>query len=99
MKAHIETTGGGASEIRLEIESVLSEIDDAKQALQEVQLTGASEDAYGKNRLNYTDQWLEREKNLEELLKQYMQVVEKNLADTVANVKTLKEQDEAIKRT
>lgn len=100
VKASVKGNGaGGGTEIKLNYDSVVSELDNVKQALGALSLPKVDGSAYGENKLNYTDQWLEREKGLDLTFSEYIEVVQKNIEDTISNVKTIKEQDEAIKRT
>ncbi|ASN07408.1 hypothetical protein CFK40_14165 [Virgibacillus necropolis] len=94
----MKSSSGGTAEIRLDYAAVMSELDKVKQALEALQLAQTSEGLYGQNNLNYTDQWLDRENRLHATFQQYIQIVQKNIEDTKANVTMLKNQDEAINR-
>ncbi len=91
--------GGSSTEIKLHYSEVIAKLEKAKNAVQHLTLPEPSSGQLGRNKLNYTDAWINREQNLQSLLKDYMTVVQKNLEDTKANVDSLKEQDEAITRS
>ncbi|MGA9289847.1 MAG: YwqI/YxiC family protein [Anaerobacillus sp.] len=91
--------GGSSTEIKLNYSEVMSKLEEAKIALQHLTLPEPSSGQLGRNKMNYTDAWINREQNLQRLLKDYMTVVLQNLEDTKANVDSLKEQDEAITRS
>jgi len=99
MEKELQATGGGSSEIKLDYEHVISTLENAEQALPSLFLSNVYEGINGANKLEFIEQWLEREEGIRELLNQYIEIVEKNIEDTKANVKTIKEQDEAITRT
>lgn len=99
VKASLKGNAGGSTEIKLNYASVVSELDNVKQALTALTMPKVDEEAYGQNKLNYTDQWLDREKGLDLTFSEYIEVVQKNIEDTISNVRTIKEQDEAIRRT
>ncbi|MBU5465787.1 YwqI/YxiC family protein [Virgibacillus sp. MSJ-26] len=99
MEKELQATGGGSSEIKLDYEHVISTLENAEQALPPLFLSNVYEGINGANKLEFIEQWLEREEGIRELLNQYIEIVEKNIEDTKANVKTIKEQDEAITRT
>ncbi|MFC0273111.1 YwqI/YxiC family protein [Metabacillus herbersteinensis] len=84
--------------IRLDYEALTQKLDDVKRALDSLGIEGPSESSLGKNKLEFTDEWLEREENLHYFFTQYVSIVQKNLEDTRANITLLKEQDEAIVR-
>jgi len=84
--------------IKLNYEAVVKEINEADSALSSVKLTVPVSSDMGKNRLDFTAYFLEREKRIHQFMNDYVQIVGKNLEDTKANVRSLKEQDEAITR-
>lgn len=88
----------GGQEIKMEYSSVMRELGNAMQKLVVLTLPYINEGSLGKNQLEYTDQWLEREAHLKIFLESYMGVVQKNIEDTEANVTMLRDQDEAIQR-
>ncbi|MGE6203852.1 YwqI/YxiC family protein [Guptibacillus hwajinpoensis] len=96
---YITVSGGGSStEIKLNYSEVMTKLEEAMNAVQHLTLPEPSAGQLGRNKMNYTDAWINREQNLQRLLQDYMTVVQKNLEDTKANVDSLKEQDEAITR-
>lgn|SRR5699024_1741815 len=99
MKNQLEATGGGSTEIKLDYEHVISTLESANQALSPLFMTQVFEGINGQNKMEFIEAWLLREEIIRELLNQYVQIVEKNITDTKDNVKTIKEQDEAITRT
>ncbi|MGP4041759.1 YwqI/YxiC family protein [Gracilibacillus sp. D59] len=97
MNIRLGTTVSGGTEIKLHFNSVMGQLENARQSLSQLELP-KPKDTYCKNELQFTKEWLEREKMIHEFLLQYIETVEKNLADTRENVRMLKEQDEAIGR-
>ncbi|MGG1688412.1 YwqI/YxiC family protein [Pseudalkalibacillus sp. NRS-1564] len=91
--------GGSSTEIKLNYSEVMTKLEEAMSAVQHLTLPEPSGGQLGRNKMNYTDAWINREQNLQSLMKDYMTVVQKNLEDTKANVDSLKEQDEAITRS
>ncbi|MYL62228.1 hypothetical protein GLW07_02545 [Bacillus hwajinpoensis] len=91
--------GGSSTEIKLNYSEVMTKLEVAKNAVQHLTLPEPSTGQLGRNKMNYTDAWINREQNLQRLLKDYMTVVQKNIEDTKANVDSFKEQDEAITRS
>jgi Family of unknown function (DUF5344) len=85
-------------EIKLNYEAVMKELEEVKSALANVKLVTPNSSLLGKNKLDFTTYWLEREARIHQLINEYVEVVEKNIEDTKANVQSLKEQDEAITR-
>ena len=85
-------------EIKLNYEAVMKELNEVKSALANVNIATPESSLLGKNKLDFTTYWLEREARIHQLIIEYVGVVEKNIEDTKANVKALKEQDEAIIR-
>lgn len=83
--------------IKLNYEAVTKELNEADSALSSVKLVPASGDI-GRNRLDFTAYFLEREERIHQFINDYVQIVGKNIEDTKANVRSLKEQDEAITR-
>jgi predicted secreted protein len=84
--------------IKLNYEAVMKELKEANSSLANVNLPTPNSGDLGKNRLDFTSSFLEREARIHQLINQYVQVVAKNIEDTKANVRSLKEQDEAITR-
>ncbi|MGM7723470.1 YwqI/YxiC family protein [Metabacillus sp. Hm71] len=84
--------------IKLNYEAVMRELDEVKSALANVKIAPPEAGSLGQNRLDFTTYWLEREARIHQLINEYVEVVEKNVEDTKANVRSLKEQDEAITR-
>ncbi|MGG3573626.1 YwqI/YxiC family protein [Bacillus gobiensis] len=83
--------------IQLRHKEVISKLNEINQAVEGLSLRSPSASSLGDNKLDFTAKWLEREKNIHELVSQYKEAVQKNLEDTRDNVNTLKEQDQAIK--
>ncbi|TXC89527.1 hypothetical protein FS935_16735 [Metabacillus litoralis] len=84
--------------IKLNYQAVIKDLNEAKSALLHVKLATPSSSDLGKNKLDYTRYFLEREVRIHQLINEYVSIVEKNLEDTKVNVRSLKEQDEAITR-
>ncbi|XQY91806.1 YwqI/YxiC family protein [Metabacillus sp. HB246100] len=84
--------------IKLNYGTVVKEFNEAKSALQSINLRSPSSKEMGKNKLDYTRYFLEREAQIHQLLSEYVSIVEKNIDDTKVNVRSLKEQDEAVTR-
>jgi hypothetical protein len=86
------------AEIKLNYETVMKELNEVKSALANVKITPPQASTLGENQLDFTKYWLERETRIHQLINEYVEIVEKNIEDTKANVRSLKEQDEAITR-
>ncbi|WP_273129697.1 YwqI/YxiC family protein [Bacillus weihaiensis] len=84
--------------IKLNYGTVVKELNEAKSALQSINLRSPRSKEMGKNKLDYTSYFLEREAQIHQLLSEYVSIVEKNIDDTKVNVRSLKEQDEAVTR-
>ena len=84
--------------IKLDYQEVIKELREVQSALANVNIANPESSNLGKNKLDFTTIWLERERRIQQLIDQYVEVVEKNVEDTKANVRSLKEQDEAIGR-
>ncbi|RIW30400.1 hypothetical protein D3H55_16840 [Bacillus salacetis] len=91
--------GGSGQQIKLNHAAVMAKLNDVINSLERLQMNPPAEGQLGRNKLGYTDAWIQREQNIHQLLKEYIAVVEKNVEDTKANVTSLKEQDEAITRS
>ena len=85
-------------EIKLNYDAVMKELNEVKAALANVTIVIPQSSNLGENQLDFTNYWLEREARIHQLINEYVEVVEKNVEDTKANVRSLKEQDEAITR-
>ncbi|QCS53009.1 DUF5344 family protein [Priestia flexa] len=83
--------------IKLNYEDVMQKLEDVETAIQKLSLPGNS--GVGDNNLSSTNEWKSQEEELGKLLKTYITALEKSVQDTKANVKLLKEQDEAIVRS
>jgi len=81
--------------IRLEFEKVMKELSEIEKTLSTINISSPQLSHLGNNQLDFTKAWLEREIKIEQLLTEYIQVVQKNVEDTKANIRLLKEQDEA----
>jgi hypothetical protein len=88
-----------AQQIKLNHSAVMAKLNEAINSLEQLQLNPPAQEQLGRNKLNYTDAWIQREQNIQLLLKEYIATVEKNIEDTKANVEALKQQDEAITRS
>lgn len=99
MNNQLEGTGGGSTEIKLDYDQVINTLEKAEQALPPLFMTNVFGGINGQNKMAFIEEWLEREESIRELLKQYAGIVKKNIADTKDNVKTIKDQDEAMTRT
>ncbi|SHM58125.1 YwqI/YxiC family protein [Gracilibacillus kekensis] len=95
MNIRVGSTTSGGTEIKLNFPSVMSELAHAKSCLSRLDLPKPA-NTFSRNELAFTDEWLEREEMIHSFLLQYIETVEKNLADTRESVRKLKEQDEAI---
>lgn len=82
------------SEIKLKYDTVIKTLESVKDALADVTIGAAGSN--GKNSLDYTKKYHEREENIKTMLGDYKKAVQKNIEDTKDNVDSLKEQDEAI---
>ncbi|MGM0751804.1 MAG: DUF5344 family protein [Bacillota bacterium] len=91
--------GGSTQQIKLNHSEVMAKLNEALKSLERLQLKAPAQEQLGRNKLNYTDAWIQREQNIQLLLKEYIATVEKNIEDTKANVEALKQQDEAITRS
>jgi hypothetical protein len=91
--------GGSAQQIKLNHTAVMAKLNEVINSLERLQLKPPAQEQLGRNKLNYTDAWIQREQNIQLLLKEYIATVEKNIEDTKANVEALKQQDEAIIRS
>ncbi|WP_113929472.1 YwqI/YxiC family protein [Bacillus sp. P14.5] len=99
MNVNSGSGGGSGQQIKLNHAAVMAKLNDVMSSLQRLQINPPAEGQIGRNKLDYTDAWMQREQSIHQLLKEYITVVEKNVEDTKANVNTLKEQDEAITRS
>ncbi|MFC0190194.1 YwqI/YxiC family protein [Fictibacillus aquaticus] len=84
--------------IKLHFDDVTQQLSETQRALDAVNLPAPSEGSLGRNELEFTKQWIERESNLHKMVLEYISVVSKNIEDTKANVEILKKQDQAIFR-
>ncbi|MEC1901614.1 YwqI/YxiC family protein [Bacillus atrophaeus] len=82
------------SEIKQKYDTVIKTLESVKDALADVTIGAAGSN--GKNKLDYTSKYDEREENIRTMLGDYKKAVHKNIEDTKDNVDSLKEQDEAI---
>lgn len=98
MKAAYKAIGyGGGLEIKLKAYVVNAKLNLAQSKLSQLELPQPTQST-GRNSLKYTKEWREREKMIHQFLNQYIEAVDKNLRDTIENIRKLKEQDEAIGR-
>ncbi|WKB36495.1 DUF5344 family protein [Terrilactibacillus sp. S3-3] len=82
--------------IQLNDETVADRLDEAKRTLAPLAMEKMATHVLGRNQLIFTEQLMTREKTFQSLLEKYIEGVQKNIADTEANVQLLKRQDEAI---
>jgi hypothetical protein len=99
MNVNTGSGGGSGQQIKLDHSAVMAKLNEVISSLERLQLNPPAQEQLGRNKLNYTDAWIQREQNIRLLLKEYIATVEKNVEDTKANVEALKEQDEAITRS
>lgn len=99
MEIRLEGTGGGSLEIKMDFNAVVSELENARSALKPLKLSTVYTGINGLNKMQFIDEWIERENAIRSLLIEYMAIVEQNINDTKENVKMLKEQDESITRS
>ncbi|UXH46458.1 YwqI/YxiC family protein [Rossellomorea vietnamensis] len=91
--------GGSAQQIKLNHHAVMAKLNEVMHNLERLQLNPPAQEQLGRNKLHYTDAWIQREQNIHQILKDYIAVVEKNIQDTKANVEALKQQDEAVTKS
>ncbi|MBP3041623.1 YwqI/YxiC family protein [Bacillaceae bacterium Marseille-Q3522] len=82
--------------IKMYHSELMGQLKIAEQALHHVELPHFPSDQLGKNQLSFTEKWLEREDFLVKMIAEYLEIVDKNLEDTRANIDLIKKQDEAI---
>jgi Family of unknown function (DUF5344) len=99
MNVNTGSGSGSGQQIKLDHSAVMAKLNEVISSLERLQLSPPAQEQLGRNKLNYTDAWIQREQNIQLLLKEYIATVEKNIEDTKANVEALKEQDEAITRS
>jgi hypothetical protein len=85
--------------IQLKHSDVMAQVDQVKAALDALKLDAFNASDFGRNENGFSTSFTEGEAFVEMLLSQYIQVLEKNILDTRANVDLLKQQDEAMTRT
>ncbi len=95
MNIRLGSTTSGGTEIKLHFPSVMAQLAHTKSCLSRLDLPKPA-NTFSRNELAFTDEWLEREEMIHSFLLQYIETVEKNLADTRESVRKLKEQDDAI---
>jgi len=82
--------------IKLNYVPVTQQIKKVAAAKDNLELSPAGSDDVGKNTLQITEKWKQHEREIQELVTQYMQVLNKNIQDTQDSVELLKKQDESI---
>ncbi|MGE6630522.1 YwqI/YxiC family protein [Bacillus sp. NPDC077027] len=82
-------------QIKLNYQVVMDKLDVVSQAVETLAMKKAAEKV-GENQLKFVSKWVEREAEIAEMVSDFRQALTKNIKDTRSNVKTLKEQDEAI---
>ncbi|MFB1052156.1 YwqI/YxiC family protein [Paraliobacillus sp. JSM ZJ581] len=90
-------SSSGGKEIKLPFYLFKSQLDQAIWRLNQLKFP-KPDDNYGRNQLNFTKEWLEREESIHQLFTQYKEIVRSNIDDTERSVKKLKEQDESMIR-
>ncbi|MGX9290812.1 YwqI/YxiC family protein [Bacillus sp. A015] len=82
-------------QIKLNYQTVMDKLDEVSQAVEALTMKKAADQA-GENSLEFVTKWTAREAEVGELVSSFKEALIKNVQDTRSNVKTLKEQDEAI---
>ncbi|MEY8693949.1 YwqI/YxiC family protein [Bacillus safensis] len=82
-------------QIKLNYQTVMDKLDEVSQAVEALAMKKAADKA-GENRLEFVTKWTAREREVSEMVSSFKEALIKNVQDTRSNVKTLKEQDEAI---
>ncbi|UYO35571.1 YwqI/YxiC family protein [Bacillus zhangzhouensis] len=82
-------------QIKLNYQTVMDKLDKVSQAVEALGMKKAADQA-GENSLEFVTQWTAREAEVSEMVSSFKEALIKNVQDTRSNVKTLKEQDEAI---
>ncbi|MFJ5964135.1 YwqI/YxiC family protein [Bacillus sp. NPDC093026] len=82
-------------QIKLNNQLVMGKLDEVSQAVEALMMKKAS-DKVGENSLEFVSKWTVREAKINEMVSAFKKALIKNVQDTRSNVKTLKEQDEAI---
>ncbi|MDR0124085.1 YwqI/YxiC family protein [Bacillus zhangzhouensis] len=82
-------------QIKLNYQTVMDKLDEVSQAVEALTMKKAVDKA-GENSLEFVTKWTAREAEVSEMVSSFKEALIKNVQDTRSNVKTLKEQDEAI---
>ncbi|MCY7673913.1 YwqI/YxiC family protein [Bacillus safensis] len=82
-------------QIKLNYQTVIDKLDEVSQAVESLAMKKAADKA-GENSLEFVTKWTAREAEVSEMVSSFKEALIKNVQDTRSNVKTLKEQDEAI---
>lgn len=82
-------------QIKLNYQTVMNQLDEVSQAVEDLMMKKAA-DKVGENSLEFVTKWTAREAEVNEMVSNFKEALIKNVQDTRSNVKTLKEQDEAI---
>lgn len=82
-------------QIKLNYQTVMDQLDEVSQAVEALAMKKAA-DKVGENSLEFVTKWTAREAEVSEMVSSFKEALIKNVQDTRSNVKTLKEQDEAI---
>ncbi|MEH3001180.1 YwqI/YxiC family protein [Bacillus pumilus] len=82
-------------QIKLNYQTVMNQLDEVSQAVEDLMMKKAADKA-GENSLEFVTKWTAREAEVNEMVSNFKEALIKNVQDTRSNVKTLKEQDEAI---
>lgn len=82
-------------QIKLNYQTVMDKLDEVSQAVESLAMKKAADKA-GENSLEFVTKWTAREAEVSEMVSSFKEALIKNVQDTRSNVKTLKEQDEAI---
>ncbi|MDM5299900.1 YwqI/YxiC family protein [Bacillus pumilus] len=82
-------------QIKLNYQTVTEKLDEVSKAVEAITMKKAADKA-GENSLKFVTKWTTREAEINEMVSSFKEALTKNVQDTRSNVKTLKDQDEAI---
>ncbi|MFS0653913.1 YwqI/YxiC family protein [Bacillus sp. 179-C3.3 HS] len=83
------------TQIKLNYKTVMEKLDEVSTAVDALTMKKAADKA-GQNNLDFVTEWTSREDKINNMVADFKKALTKNVSDTRSNVKTLKEQDEAI---
>ncbi|MCU9614790.1 YwqI/YxiC family protein [Caldibacillus lycopersici] len=81
-------------QIKLDYFTVKKHLDLMNEQVNRISFTMPFEGDIGRNKLEFTDKWMDREAKFYSLLVQYKEILKKNLEDTYVSIELLKSQDE-----